>query len=61
MMMTAFWDIALMMEAVSISETLGCFNETTRRNIPKGFHLHQNIFFAFFHVSLALLVFIFAD
>jgi hypothetical protein len=38
--MTAFWDIALMMEAVSTSETSVNFYETTRRNIPEGCHLH---------------------
>jgi hypothetical protein len=44
--MTYFWDvapmliIALMMEAVSTSETPVSFYETTRRNIPQDIHLH---------------------
>jgi hypothetical protein len=29
-----------MMEAVRISETSVCYNETTRRNIPEEFSLH---------------------
>jgi hypothetical protein len=32
--------IALMMEAVSTSETLVNFYKTTRRNIPEDSHLH---------------------
>jgi hypothetical protein len=28
------------MEAVSTSETLEYFNETTRRYIPEGYHIH---------------------
>jgi hypothetical protein len=32
--------VALMMEAVHISETLVYFNEITRRSIPEGEHLH---------------------
>jgi hypothetical protein len=32
--------IALMMEAVSTSETLVNFYQTTRRNIPEDSHLH---------------------
>jgi hypothetical protein len=52
MKMTAFWDIepcslvevdrrfiALTMEAVNTSETSVNFYETTRRNIPEGYHL----------------------
>jgi hypothetical protein len=54
--MTAFWDtepcsfvetdrrfrgIALMMEAVHTSETSINFYETTRRNIPEGYHFHS--------------------
>jgi hypothetical protein len=31
--------IALLMEAVRMSETSVCY-ETTRRNIPEGYHLH---------------------
>jgi hypothetical protein len=38
----AFWDIALMMEAVCTSETSVYYNETTRRSIPEGYHLHSN-------------------
>jgi hypothetical protein len=44
--MTAFWDIApynliaLMMEAVRTFETSPYINETTRRCIPEGYHLH---------------------
>jgi hypothetical protein len=33
--------IALMMAAVSISEMLVNFYETTRRNIPEDSHLHS--------------------
>jgi hypothetical protein len=40
MKMTVFSDVALMMEAVSISETSVNFYETTRRNIPEDSHLH---------------------
>jgi hypothetical protein len=32
--------IALMVEAVSISEALVIFNKTTRRRFPECFHLH---------------------
>jgi hypothetical protein len=32
--------IALMMEAVRISETSVYFNETTRRYVPEGYNLH---------------------
>jgi hypothetical protein len=51
MNMTAFWDMvpcclvkverrfALFMEAVRTSETSVYFNDTTRREIPEGFHL----------------------
>jgi hypothetical protein len=38
--MTVFWDVALMMAAVSISEISVSFNETTRRYIPEHSHLH---------------------
>jgi hypothetical protein len=46
--MTAFWDVTpgnlvevdLMMEATWISETSLCFNKTTRRYIPEGYHLN---------------------
>jgi hypothetical protein len=34
------WAMALVMEAVSTSETSVNFYETTRRNIPKDSHLH---------------------
>jgi hypothetical protein len=47
--MAVFWDIAacsvaLMMEAVSISETLVNFCETTWRNFPEdcGFHSRRH-------------------
>jgi hypothetical protein len=36
-----FYDITLMMEAVSCSETSVNINQTTRRNIPEDGHLHQ--------------------
>jgi hypothetical protein len=32
--------IALMMEAVRMSETSMYLKETTRRHIPEGYHLH---------------------
>jgi hypothetical protein len=32
--------IAVMMEVVQISETLVYFNETIRRDVPEGCHLH---------------------
>jgi hypothetical protein len=35
MKMVVFWDVALMMEAVSIFETSGNFYQTTRLNIPE--------------------------
>jgi hypothetical protein len=46
--MTVFWyvapctlvEIALMMEAVSTSETSVSFYQTTRHNIPEDSHLH---------------------
>jgi hypothetical protein len=40
--------IALMMEAVSASEMLVNFYETTQRNIPEGCHLH--------HITLSFLL-----
>jgi hypothetical protein len=46
---TVFWDIvqfsfiALMMEAVSTSETSVNFYETTQRNIPEGCHLYDKL------------------
>jgi hypothetical protein len=51
MRITVFWDdalcclvvIALMMEAVSTSETSMNFYETARRNIPEDNHLQQKI------------------
>jgi hypothetical protein len=39
-MLTASIIIALMMEAVSTSETSVNFHQTTRRNIPQDSHLH---------------------
>jgi hypothetical protein len=40
MMMAVFWDVALMMEAVSSSETSVNIYQTTWCNIPKDSHLH---------------------
>jgi hypothetical protein len=40
MKVIAFWDIALVMEAVRTSETLVYYNETTRRNIREGYYVH---------------------
>jgi hypothetical protein len=37
--------IALMMAAVSTSETSDNFNQTTRRNIPEDSHLQDEDFF----------------
>jgi hypothetical protein len=49
MKMTVFWDatpcrliIALMMKAVSTSETSVNFYQTTRRKIPEHSHLHTH-------------------
>jgi hypothetical protein len=42
MKVTAFWDIAVMMEAVSTSETSVNFYQTTRRNIPEDSHLRKS-------------------
>jgi hypothetical protein len=36
-----------MMEAVPTSVTLVYFNETTRRYIPEGFNLYENVVIAF--------------
>jgi hypothetical protein len=35
-----WWIITLMMEAVRTSEASVCFNDTTRCNVPEGFHCH---------------------
>jgi hypothetical protein len=34
--------IALMLEAVSISETTGSYYQTTRRNIPEDKYIHTS-------------------
>jgi hypothetical protein len=48
MKMTVFWDVrvmsALMMEAVSTSETSVSFDGTTRRNIPEDCHLQTRFY-----------------
>jgi sorbitol-specific phosphotransferase system component IIA len=43
MKMTVFWDVVIipMMEAVSTSEMLVNFYQTTRRNIPEDSLLHE--------------------
>jgi hypothetical protein len=40
MKMSVFWDVALMMEAVSFSETLASVYQTTRQNVPEDSDLH---------------------
>jgi hypothetical protein len=46
MKMAVFWGlIALVMKAVSISETSVSFYQTTRRNIPEDSHFRRDEFF----------------
>jgi hypothetical protein len=43
--LTFSWRLALMMEAVSTSETSASFYQTTRRNIPEYRHLKVTFLF----------------